>query len=135
MSMENIMRLWNDCVKGGSVRPKFAIATKTSAYTLTPADFFKVFTTRGASGAVTFTLPAASASNKGNLALFVNVADQNMVVAGSANGLVVFNNATATSIAFQTGSEKIGGAFLAVSDGTSWVVLPIAMETQTVTVA
>lgn len=135
MSMENIMRLWRDGVTGGVVRPKFFVAAKTASYAITSADFFTVFTTRGSSGAVTFTLPAASSKNKGNLLLFINVADQNMLVAGTAGELVVFNNAAATSIALQTSSEKIGGAFVAFSDGTSWIVLPITQEAQTVTVA
>ena len=135
MSDENIMRMWNDCATGGRLRPKFRIVAKTASYTVTPDDFGSVLTTRGAGGAITFTLPAASAVNKGEFVLFVNVADQNMIVAGATGGLVVFNDLTANSIAFQTTSEKIGGAFLAISDGTSWVVVPVATETQTVTVA
>ena len=135
MSMENIMRLWNDGVEEGVNRPKFSIVAKTASYTVKSSDFFTVFTTRGATGAVTFTLPTASSVNKGDLVIFINVADQNMLVAGTAAGLVVYNNAAATSIAYQTSSEKIAGAFLAISDGTSWIVLPIATETQTVTVA
>jgi len=134
MSYENIMRLWNDCVDGGLVRPKLKITVKTTSYTIVSKDFGTIFTTRGG-GAVTFTLPAASAENRGEYVLFINVANQNMTVAGSSGGLVVFNNAAATSIAFQTGSEKIAGAFLALSDGTSWIVLPIATETQSVAVA
>lgn len=135
MSAENVLRLWNDGVLGGIVRPKFKITAKTASYTVTRADFGSVLTTRGAGSAVTFTLPAASELNKGDWVLFINVADQNMIVSGPANGLTVFNNATATSIAFQTSSEKIGGAFLAISDGTKWDVAPLSEETQTITVA
>jgi hypothetical protein len=134
MSNENVMRLWNDSVAGGRVRPKLKLVVKTSSYTITSADFGSVFTTRGGSG-VTFTLPAAASTNSGECVMFVNVANQNMTIAGSTGGLVVFNDLTANSIAFSTSSEKIAGAFLAISDGTSWIVLPIATETQTVTVA
>jgi len=134
MSAEETMRHWNDCVTGGIVRPKLRIVNKTASYTVTPAEFGTVLTTRGAGGAVTFTLPAASSVNKGEWVLFVNVADQNLIVDGEDEELVVFNDLTADSIAFQTSSEKIGCAFIAVSDGTSWVVLPIAEETATVTV-
>lgn len=134
MSAENIMRMWNECATGGRLRPKFRIINKTASYTVTPDDFGSVFTTRGAGGAVTFTLPAASAVNVNEFVLFVNVADQNMIVAGADEGLVVFNDLTADSIAFQTSSEKIGGAFLAISDGTSWIVTPLATEVQTITV-
>jgi hypothetical protein len=135
MSYENIMRLWNDCCTlGGSVRPKLNTIVKTSSYTVTPLDYGSVFTSRGATCAVTFTLPAAGSSNSGDWALFVNVADQNMFVAGPDEGLVVFNDLTADNIGFATTSEKIGGMLLAISDGTSWIVLPIATETQTVNI-
>jgi len=134
MSSENTMRMWNDCVTGGDIRPKFKVVSKTASYTVTPGDFGTVLTTRGAGGAITFTLPAASSTNKGEWVLFISVADQNLIVAGADEGLVVINDLTADSIAFQTSSEKIGGAFMAISDGTSWFVVPTATETQTVTV-
>ena len=134
MSHENIMRLWNDAVSGGMVRPKLRIINKTASYTVTLSDFGSVFMTRGATSAVWFTLPAASAVNKGNWCLFVNVADVSMWVEGADEGLVVFNNLTADNIGFGTASEKIGGALLAISDGTSWLVMPIAEEAQTVTI-
>ena len=134
MSSENTMRMWNDCATGGRVRPRLNIITKTASYTVTPNDFGSVLTTRGAGGAVTFTLPAASSVNNGDWVLFVNVADQKMIIAGADEGLVTFNDLTADSVAYQTSSEKIAGAFLAISDGTSWVVMPIATETQTIAV-
>ena len=134
MSAENIMRMFNDCVTGGSVRPKFNVKAKTASYTVTPADFGTVLTTRGAGGAITFTLPAASAVNKGEWVLFVNVANQNLIVAGADEELVVFNDLTADAIAFQQANEKIGGAFLGISDGSSWCVVPLATELQTIAV-
>ncbi|MHC4705103.1 MAG: hypothetical protein ACYTFQ_31525 [Planctomycetota bacterium] len=134
MSFENIMRLFNDCSRLGVERPKFGILTKTASYTMTRADFGKVVVTRGATGAVTFTLPAAASTNKGWWALFFNAADQNMIVAGPDEGLTVFNDLTADSISFTTSSEKIGGTILAVSDGTKWDCVPLATETQTITV-
>jgi hypothetical protein len=136
MSYENVMRLWNDAVANGGAeaRPTMKIAAKTSSYTVTTSDYGSVLTTRGASGAITFTLPAAASANSGNWVLFVSVANQNMTIAGADEGLVCFNDLTADAIAFSTNSEKIGGMFLAISDGTSWLVAPIATETQTVTV-
>jgi len=134
MAHENIVRLWNDAVTGGFVRPKLRIINKTSSYTVTPADFGSVFMTRGATDEVWFTLPAASDVNKGNWVLFVDLADVNMWVEGSDEGLVVFNNLTADNIGFGTASEKIGGALLAISDGTSWLVVPLAEEAQTISV-
>ena len=132
MSAENIMRLFNDCMTGGRVRPNLKIIVKTASYTVTPDDYGSVFTTRGGAAEIVFTLPAAGSTNKGDWALFVNVADQNMAVAGAEAGLVVFNSLTADNIGFRTDSERIGGALLAISDGTCWVVVPLATETLTV---
>ena len=133
MSFENIMRLWNDCSTGGRVRPLLNIITKTADYTVTPDDYGSVFTTRGGSG-VRFTLAAAGSTNKGDWALFVNVADQNMFVTGPDEGLVAFNDLTADTISFTTSSKKIAGTILAISDGTSWLCMPIAEETQSLTI-
>lgn len=134
MSNENVVRLWNDAVQGGSLRPKIKVVAKTSDYTLGTNDFGTLFTTRGGSGVV-FTLPAASSLNKGKWAMFVNVADQNMFVAGPDEGIVTFNDLTADNVGFATSGEKVAGTLFAISDGTSWIVLPLATETQTVKVS
>jgi hypothetical protein len=112
------------------------VTAKTASYSLTDSDFNgQVFTTRGASGAVTFTLPTVTAAMAGRYVDFINVAGQNMLVAGTAGELVTFNDLTANSVAFQTAAELIGGACRAVCDGTSWLIFIQAEETQTVTVA
>lgn len=116
----------------GGYRP---LENKTESYTLTAADVGKIFTTRGAAGAVTFTLPAATSDLAGGVIEFYNVAGQNMTVAGADEGLVVFNDLTADSISLSTAAELIGGGFRAVCDGTSWIVVPLCTETQTITVA
>jgi hypothetical protein len=115
------------------VRPKLKVTAKTEDYAVLVGDFGTIFTTRGAGGAVTFTLPAAS-GNSGQWVEFYCVADQNMIITGTDEELVVLNDLTADSIAFQTASEKIGGGFRAVCDGTSWIVVPLATETQTITI-
>lgn len=137
MSYSNILRLIREGTgpQGGErLEFSFSMTAKTADYTVTAGDYGKVFTTRGAEAAVTFTLPAASSANKGKWLGFLNVADQNIFVAGPDEGLVVFNDLTADSIGFKTSSEKIAGAFVAISDGTSWIVLPVATETQTISV-
>lgn len=111
------------------------VEAKTSSYTVLVSDMGKVFTTRGAAGAVTFTLPAASSALAGASVEFYSVADQNMIVAGQDEEIVCFNDLTADSIGFTTTSEKIGGGIRAVCDGTSWICVPLATETQTVTIA
>ena len=111
------------------------ISAKTANYTLTQSDWGCIFTNRGATGAITFTLPAVSGTPAGAYATFFVVADQTVTVAGTAGELVTFNDAAANSVAFSTASEKIGAGVTVVCDGTSWLVMPMTEETQTMTVA
>lgn len=122
----------NGTIHGGFKRP---VTAKTAAYTVKESECGTLFTTRGASGAVTFTLPAAS-GNSGLWFEFFNVADQNMTVATADEELVAMNDLTADSIAFSTSSEKIGGGVRVVCDGTSWFAMPIlGTEAQSPTIA
>jgi hypothetical protein len=92
-----------------------------------------LFTNEGASNAVNFTLPATA--KKGLRYGFYVVADQNVTVtAGTADTMVVLNDAAADSVALQTSSEKIGGFFEVMGTGTKWLVLPRLWEAQTVTI-
>lgn len=99
---------------------------KAASYTLLPEDSGKIFTTTGATGAVTFTLPAVT--NTGFVAWFCNTVDQNMTVASAeGDNVVAVNDAAADSIAFSTASNKIGGAVMVVSNGTLWLPFVSAM--------
>ena len=120
-------------VFGSNGGPKYRVQNKTADYTVTEADFGSIFTNRGDADAIEYTLPAAS-GNEGAWVEFWSVANQNLTVSGQDEELVVLNDLTADSISFQTTNEKIGGAFRAVCDGSSWLVSPIATETQTVTI-
>lgn len=112
------------------------VEAKTASYSVAfPSDHSKLFTNRGASGAVTFTLPAVAAGLKGCYVDVFVVADQTVTVAGTAGELVTFNDAAANSVAFSTSSEKIGAGIRALCDGTSWLIIPRTEETQTMTVA
>ena len=126
-------------VFGGMARGAYEkIAAKTGSYQVTKGDLGTLFTTRGASGAVTFTLPKMSELQAGWNCWFYNVADQNMIVAAAtddADKMATLNDPTADSVALQTTSEKVGGGFWVVYDGTGWLVFTLAEETQTVTVA
>lgn len=96
---------------------------KTAAYTLTARDNGKIFTNRGASGSVTFTLPKISANNrlKGFVAEFFTVAAQAIVIASDpADSLVVHADAAADSI---TTAATIGQHITVVADGTAWLVI------------
>lgn len=113
------------------------ISAKTADYSVLAADCGTTFTTRGAAGAVNFTLPATSTISAGWWAEFFSAADQNMTVtAATADTITAFNDLTADSIAFSTASEKIGGGVRMVWDGTGWLTfVHLGIETQTPTIA
>lgn len=113
------------------------VVAKTANYTITVGDSGKIFTNAGATGAVTFTLPAASSTYAGYEVEFQVEADQNLILAGTAGELVTFNDAAANSVAYQTTSEKIGGCFVARMNAanTKWLIKICAEETQTVVVS
>ena len=109
--------------------------TKTASYTVVAADNFTLFDNTGASGAVTYTLPTLA---NGYMFGFSGVADQNTVVASAAgDDMVVFNDASADSVAFSTSGEKIGGLFVVFSNpgATKWIVMNLSAGANTVTVA
>lgn len=115
------------------------IAAKAASYQVLPTDLGALFTTTGASGAVTFTLPAFADIQTGWNARFFNTVDQNMIVAAAtadADKMVAFNDVAADSIAFSTASEKIGAGVEVVYDGTKWLTFVfLGAETQTPTIA
>jgi hypothetical protein len=84
---------------------------KSSAYTIDPYKDRPgtTFTNLGASGSVTFTLPAPTKDLKGWYYRFKVVADQDVVVAtATADTLLVLNDAAGDSLAVSTSSQKIG---------------------------
>lgn len=100
------------------------IVAKTAAYSVSPVSSDRPqtrFTNRGATGAVTFTLPTlGSGQGVGTEYEFIGVADQTFTVTAAAGKAVCFNNAAATSLACSTGGQKIGALIRATWDGTSW---------------
>jgi hypothetical protein len=109
---------------------------KTANYTVVAADAGTLFTTTGASGAVTFTLPALAAG-AGPFG-FLNTVDQNMIVASAAgDDIVALHDASADSVAFSTSSQKIGGHVMvwANAAGTKWYVMNRSAGANTITVA
>ncbi|OGT57674.1 MAG: hypothetical protein A3E01_02750 [Gammaproteobacteria bacterium RIFCSPHIGHO2_12_FULL_63_22] len=95
---------------------------KTADYSVVAADNGTLFTTTAAAGNVVFTLPTIA---RGLMFEFLNVVDFNMTVASAAgDDMVSINDASADSIAFSTGSQKIGGHVIVHSNdaGTKWYV-------------
>lgn len=113
---------------------KVKVVAKTAAYTVSINDSGTYFTTRGATAAVTFTLPSA-ATGQGCIFWFFSAVDFAMTVAGATGELIAKNDVAANSVAFSTASEIIGGAVKVVGDGTSWLVFPESEELVTITVA
>lgn len=111
------------------------IEAKTADYQVKKDDLGKLFTNRGATAAVNFTLPKKAELLAGWNCRFFVVADYGVTVtAGDADTLVVFNDAAADSIAFSTTSEIIGAGVEVIYDGTGWLCFVTAGETQTPTI-
>jgi hypothetical protein len=107
---------------------------KTASYLVKATDHGLCFTNEGAGGAIVFTLPpVATVSDGWNIEVLV-VADQTVTVTAPAGLLIAFNNAAATSIAYSTSVEKIGGAIeirYIASAGKYFAKMSIGTETQT----
>lgn len=115
--------------------PYKQLQTKTANYSIVATDNFSIFDNTGAAGAVTFTLPAIA---NGYDFWFHVTADQNLLVTSNeGTNIVAFNNASASTVSFQTGGARIGGAFQIVSNpaGTKWYVFNESAGANTVTVA
>ncbi len=107
--------------------------TITGSVTLTNQDIGKTIISN-AGGACTVTMPDPATCSPGDDIYILNIVGQNLLVT-STSKLVTFNNASASTVAYQTSSELIGGAFLLTCVGAKWHVAIFAEETQTVTVS
>lgn len=97
---------------------------KTANYSVVSGtDNNTIFTTTGAAGSVTFTLPAPAATIKGQKFRFVNCADQDMAITGTADKLVAIGDLAATSITFSFPAQKIGAVVEVFADetGAKWI--------------
>lgn len=93
---------------------------KTASYTVTQNDHGTLFTNTGASGAITFTLPALSPLLSYG---FLVVANQNVTVASKeGSNIVADNNASASNVAYSTPGMLIGGHLRVWCNqaGTKW---------------
>lgn len=113
------------------------IQAKTADYTCKNYESGTLFTNRGANGAVVFTLPASP--KVGVYFDFHVVADQSVrVAAGTADTMILFNDAACDYIEFATASKKIGASVRVMYDGTGWLAKPTTFTdgtlTQTITI-
>jgi len=108
---------------GGNETFTALLKAKTAAYTVLVSESGVIFTNRGATASVTFTLPAVTNLPIGFNVTFYGLSAYGFAVAsgGSADNIVVQNDATADSITFTTTSRIIGAACKVVWDGTAWL--------------
>lgn len=113
------------------------IVVKTASYTVKAEDLGKLFTNRGAGGAVIFTLPTTGEVFSGWWCEFFTavLAQDVTITAGTVDTMTTFNDLTADSIALSTANERSGAGVRVVHDGTGWLVFLMTEENQTVTVA
>ncbi len=126
---------FDDNFPGNQQFPWQRFQTKTASYAIQPADNLSHFDNIGATGAVTFTLPPIA---NGYYFGFRCVANFNLLVTSTEGAnIVAFNNASASTISYQTGSSLVGGGFEVFSNpaGTKWFVVDYSAGANTVTVA
>ena len=127
--------IFDDNLVGNEDFPFKNFVSKTTAYSVLATDNFTQFDNTGATGAVTFTLPAIA---NGYMFGFRVIADQTVTVASfEGTNIIALNNASASSLAFSTGSQKIGGGLVFYSNpaGTKWHVNNVSAGTNAITVA
>lgn len=109
--------------KSGSRNPQPLIKAKTAAYTVTAEESGVLFTNRGATVAVTFTLPAVTNLPIGTRYEFYGVSAYGFTVAsnGSADNILTLNDVAADSITCTSTSKIIGAAVSVIWDGVKWL--------------
>lgn len=120
---------------GGHWFPWKRFLTKTASYSIVANDNYTNFDNTGATGAITFTLPAIA---PGYFFGFRGMANQNIIVASNeGSNLVGLNSLTSTSAAFQTSGQIIGAGFRVYSNpaGTKWQVENVSAGVCAVTLA
>ena len=109
------------------------ILNKTADYAVLASESGTWFTNVGATGGVNYTLPTKA---DGLVYWFFNCVDfELMVTSDVADTMATFNDLTADTIAYTQASEHVGGGFMLVCDGTSWLASPLlGAHTQTIAV-
>lgn len=119
---------FDDDFRGNSFGWRDVVA-KTADYTVTGDDNGTIFTNRGASAGVNFTLPTIA---KGLRYRFMAEAAQSITLtAATVDTLVVFNDAAADTVALSSSGKIIGGwlEVIANDDASKWLVFGGGMNT------
>jgi hypothetical protein len=99
------------------------IRAKTAAYTVLASESGVLFTNRGATASVAFTLPAVTGLPIGTYYEFYGLSAYGFSVAsnGSLDNIVAVNDAAADSLTATTTSLIIGAWCKVIWDGTAWL--------------
>ena len=109
------------------------VIVKTAAYTVLPADAGKLLIANHATVAVTFTLPAVAAC-KGLTFYFANIGAAGMAITGgTADKMVVTNDAAADTVTYSTANQIIGAACMVWGDGSNYYFFQMSDCTMTIT--
>ena len=100
---------------------RYKVTAETGATrTVTPLDFGSIIYNDEALAA---TLPTPQASFRGAWVKFYTVADAAITLdCATADKLVVFNDATGSSIVNATAAHLIGDGYTALCDGSKWLI-------------
>lgn len=110
------------------------LEVKTASFTATAADSGKVFLIVGATATVEVTCPAIS-TGPFRFEVIVGSDVEVDVLSATADTITTFNDLAADKVGFATSSEKIGGSFDVLCDGTTLFVLArICSSYQNVTI-
>lgn len=117
--------------KAGAENYQQQIAHKAASYTVTAAESGTLFTNRGATVAITFTLPAVTGLPIGTRYEFYGSNAYGFTVAsgGSSDNIVALNDAAADSLTVTTTSLIIGAHVRVIWDGTAWLSIRAAGNT------
>jgi DNA-binding beta-propeller fold protein YncE len=108
----------------GVPQRQLRVEAKAASYGVLVRDSGTVFTTRGATGAIVFTLPALADSPNCHY-WFCAIPDETMTIASAeGNNMIASGDVAASSVAYDSANEIIGGVFYVVNDGTQWLVFP-----------
>jgi hypothetical protein len=118
-----------------STRLQRRVVPKAASYTIVPMMDAPgtTFTNKGATGPITFTLPAATRAVLGFYYRFKVVVDQSVLVASAvADTLLALNDLAADSVAASTAGQKLGAIMEAecveTADGTfQWAVSGVSV--------
>lgn len=100
-----------------------SVKAKTADYTVTAEESGVLFTNRGASAAITFTLPAVTTLPIGTRYEFFGVSATGFTVAsnGSLDNILTLNDIAADSITCTSTSKIIGASVAVIWDGVKWL--------------